>query len=491
MDFLDPKRKKAHRRRLFIGYVLMAVVVALGTMITLYLAYGYDINRKNGELIQNGIVFIDSKPQGANIYLNDKLEAERTDARMVLPAGVYTVRLEAEGYRTWERTFNLEGGQIQRLVYPFLLPNTLQITDMNQYDASPQLATQSPDRRWVLVQRPGQTYQFDVYDLNDPERDPTSVAVPITLLTGPSEDATLEVIEWSNDNRHILMRRAYGGTDEFIIFDRENTDQTVNLNTSLGIKPIKVSLRNKRPDQFYFTDGLPGVLRSADTKARTISAPLLPSVIDYKSYADDIILYATQEGAETGKADFRILDGEDDYQLKSVNQADRYVMDVARYDNEWYYAVGSAADNMVFVYTNPLPALRREIRVPLTVTAIMRIDNPRFVSFSANTQYIGVQSGNRLQALDLEDSHQYRIELSQDIPLEQKLMWMDGHRYVYVVNQQSYIVDFDGSNEETLVTTRLTNGPYFDRDYDNVFTIEGSKQDASKAALTRTVIDNR
>lgn len=489
MDFLDPKRRKSHKRRLFIGYALMAVVVAIGTMIVLYLAYGYDVNK--GELIQNGIVFVDSKPNNATVYVNDVPERSRTGTRLVLPAGVYTVRLEAEGYRTWERTFNLEGGEIERLVYPFLVPNTLVISDVQTYDATPQLATQSPDRRWVLIQRPGQTYQFDVFDLSQPERSPVQVAIPPTLLTSPSAEASLEAIEWSTNNRHVLFKRLYGDKNEFLIFDRESTGESVNLNTLFGITPAVVSLKNKRPDQIYYLDGVPGSLRSADAKARTISAPLLAAVIDYRTYSDDIIIYATQEGSETGKADFKILEGDKSYALKTVTQSDRYVMDVSRYEGEWYYAAGSAADNMMFVYKNPLSSLKQETKTPLNVTAIMRLDNPRFVSFSANTQFIGVQSGQHLLTLDLEDSHQYRTELEQEIGLEQQVKWMDGHRYVFAVNQQSYIVDFDGSNLNTLVTTRLANGPFFDRDYDNVFTIEGSKTNTTKTAFTMTIIDER
>ncbi len=117
--------------------------------------------------------------------------------------------------------------------------------------------------------------------------------------------------------------------------------------------------------------------------------------------------------------------------------------------------------------------------------------HPRFVSFSAGTQFIGLQSGNKLLTFDLEKDHQYRLDLAVPVPVEQEIKWMDGHRYIYSFEGQSYIVDFDGSNEETLVTSLLDSGPFFDRDYDNVFTFEGSKSQPDKKALTITVIDDR
>lgn len=490
MDFLDPRRKKAHRRRLFIGYVLMAVAVSLGTVIILYLAYGFDIDRKTGTLIQNGIVFVDSKPKGAKVFLNDVEHRNRTDTRMVLPAGTYNIRVEADGYRHWERTFSLSGGQIQRLVYPFLIPNTFETSDVQQYNLMPGLATQSPDRRWLLVQRPTTTYQFDVFDLNDPTKTAESIIIPPTILTEPNAAATLKVVEWSTNNRHVLFERKYDGGTEFILFDRERPAESVNINKTFGINPVVISLRNKHYDKYYYLEAVPGVLRSANLGNRTISAPLLEEVIDYKSYGDDIIIYATQKDVEPGKTDFRILEGDKSYTLKTVAESDRYVMDVSKYDNQWYYVAGSAAEGNVFVYENPLPALKGSTKTPLIVMAIMRIKNPRFVSFSANTQFIGVQSGNEILTIDLYENHQYRLTLERNILLEQQVKWMDGHRYVYTVDDQSYIVDFDGSNEQTLVTSRLRPGPFFDRDYDNVLTFEESKADGNKKALTLTIIDD-
>ncbi|MET0779823.1 MAG: PEGA domain-containing protein, partial [Candidatus Saccharimonadales bacterium] len=88
MDFLDPKKQKAHARRLTLGYALIGLVLLLGTTILLYLAYGFGID-KNGRVIQNGLVFISSQPSGADIYINGQSKGQ-TDTRVVLPAGSYT-----------------------------------------------------------------------------------------------------------------------------------------------------------------------------------------------------------------------------------------------------------------------------------------------------------------------------------------------------------------------------------------------------------------
>lgn len=491
MDFLDPRRKKAHKHRLFIGYALMAILVAIGTVAVLYLAYGFDIDRKTGSLIQNGIVFVDSKPNGAKVFLNEVGQRNNTATRMVLPAGTYNIRIERADYRHWERTFSLEGGEIERLVYPLLIPNELVTTDVNQYQLFPGISTQSPDRRWLFVQKTETTYQFDVYDLQDPEKEPANFIVPAAVLTSPETPSTLEFVEWSTDNRHVVFERKFGEKSEFLVLDREKPNESININKTFGINPVVVSLRNKHFDQIYYLDAVPGVMRLANLSNKTISTPILEQVIDYKSYGDDIVLYVTKKDVETSKAEFRILENDKTYALKKVNESDNYIMDVSKYDDKWYYVVGSSADTYSSVYENPLPSIKGDSKTPLVVLALMRIDNPRFVSFSANTQFIGIQSGSQLLTLDLEVNEQYRTNLGQNIPLDYKIKWMDGHRYIYTANQQSYIIDFDGSNEQTLVTSRAADGPFFDRDYDNVFTFEESKNDGAKKAMTMTVIHER
>jgi hypothetical protein len=115
MDFLDPKKRLAHRRRLIIGYVLMGIAILTVTYILVLITGGYGYNRKTGAIVQNGLVFVDSHPIGSKIYINGQ---DRGDApgRFVLEEGKYKVEMKREGYRTWSRDFNLDGSSIERFV---------------------------------------------------------------------------------------------------------------------------------------------------------------------------------------------------------------------------------------------------------------------------------------------------------------------------------------------------------------------------------------
>ncbi|MDQ3064831.1 MAG: PEGA domain-containing protein [bacterium] len=487
MDFLDPRRKRAHRRRLFIGYALMAVLVALGTIIVLNFANGYDFDRKTGTVIQNGIVYVDSKPGGAEIYLNDVRQGSRTDTRMALPAGAYTIRIEAEGYKKWERTFNLNGGELLRLVYPYLVPIDLTSQEVATYDTLPTFTSQSPNKRWVFIQRPGQSIQFDIYDLANASKPPVVASLPTTVITSPTLKSTVSSVDWSSDNRHLIVRRTAKGVSEYLRIDREQPQQSVNINTLLGITPVELTFRDGNPERIYFLDSIPGTLRSADIKSRSLSAPLANDVISYKSHGAEIVVYASQsKDTAEGKVDFRILENNKSYQLRAMKSSDKYVLDVSRFDDKWYYVVGTSEDGVAYVYENPLPALKQEIPSPLIVTAIMRLKQPQFVSFSESSQFIALQSGKQILTIDLFDRRQYLISLSHNIANTYQTKWMDGYRLRFVVEKQAYIIDFDGSNQQGLGVSEVAIGPFFDPDYENIYSLSVSKKTPAKSALFQT-----
>ncbi|CAN5393172.1 hypothetical protein BH10PAT3_BH10PAT3_2310 [soil metagenome] len=490
MDFLDPKRKKSHRRRLLLGYLLMAVAVAMGTLILLFSAYGFDINRKTGDVIQNGTVFVDSQPAGSNITLNGTPQGSRTASRLVLPGSQqYTISLSQAGYRDWNRTFSLEGGKIERLVYPLMLPSKLITTEAQLYASAPAISSQSPDRRWLLIEQPGQVYGFDLYDLNNPSSAPTTLTIPANILTEADKPASLNVVEWSNDNKHVLIERAFNNgvtdTHEFLMIDTTQVASSININTTLTVSPAKISLRDKKPDLLYMYDSTGGILRLGDLKNRTVSGALLSNILAYKSYGTELLLYATREGAAAGKTNLRIRENDKaTYLLKSVPDSPDYLLDIAESDGTPYYVVGSSQDDAVFVYRDPLPTLKGQSQFPLFVSAVLRITAPKFVSFSQNTKFIVAQSGNKLVLYDIEADRQYKLGLNHEIG--SKLAWMDGFRFSFVDKSISFMVDFDGSNEQAIVPSLVANGPYFAPDFKTVFSLADSKVVSGRFALTQT-----
>lgn len=488
MDFLDPKRKQANRRRLIIGYILMAIAVAMGTLVLLFTAYGFDIDRRTGNVIQNGTIFIDSQPGNSNVFLNGELQRNKTSMHVVVPGSrQYTILLQKDGYRDWARTLSLEGGRIERLTYPLLVPKNLVTTDLQLYSSAPELVSQSPDLRWLLVQQPKQISTFDLFDLDSPSDTPAILSIPVELLTDAAKSSTFSVVAWSDDNHHLLIKRVYDGKHEFLVLDTENMAKSVNLNTALGVSPSEVSFRDGKADQAYLYDSDGGVIRSADVKNRSVSSPLLTAVLAYKSLGSESILYVTANGASEGSVNVRIRENnEASYLLKNMPKDQTYLLAAEEFDGTPYFVVGSKTAEAVFVYRNPLPTLKGQVGNQVLVSAVLRQKNPQYVSFSPEQNFVVVQSATDTVVLDIENDHQYKTVLGHPIALTQKIDWLDSYHLKFVDNGNGYVIDFDGSNEQMLSSVAGTSGPFLASNFETVFNLASSVSVNGRFALTQS-----
>jgi hypothetical protein len=485
MDFLDPKRSKSHQVRLLIGYFLVAIAVALGALILLFQSYGYDIDRKSGKIIQNGLVFVSSTPDNAQIYLNGELNKATTDTKLTIPAGQYIVELKKDGYRDWRRSISLEGGSVERLTYPLLIPEELTTADVQLYAAAPYFATQSPDRRWLLVWPTPALTTVDVFDTTAIDQAPLSLAFAADLFTPSGSAHSLEVLEWSKDNRHFLVKHTYDTASEFILIDREAPNESVNLTRRLGNAVTMMSLRDKEFDQLYILEKPNGRLSIYNLNTQATQG-LLENVVDYRTRGPDFILYTSADTAATTPTTlFKLWDGTANFTLRSFPTEAKYHFDLAKNDGDWVVAFGPASGSHIYIYKNPVEQLKskEKLLVPLSV---LKIDRPASLIFSSSTAYIMAQSADKFAVYDYEADRRFYYDLKAAFSDTLSAKWMDEDRLTVNVDSRSYIFDFDGSNPQSLTPTIAGFSPYFNRDYSRVLNIGPSVIVPGRFALTET-----
>lgn len=474
MDFLDPKAKRRHRIRLFIGYGLMGTLILTASAILVFQAYGFDLDRKTGEVIQNGLVFVDSAPDQANVFFNDQLQKDKTNNRFSLPSGDYNVKLQKDGYRNWERKFSLGGGEVERFSYPLLLPNTLAPREIQNYDAAPTFVTQSPDRRWTVVNQGNSLVNFIEYDLNSPSNETEKpaarpFAVSTSLFTPAAGDHFIELVEWSTDNKHILVKHVYAGGYEFAVISRDQPLTSININRLLGQSPTAITLRDKKFDQWYLYTQQGGVLQAADTKK--IITNVLTGVIAYKTHDASTILYSilTEDGK---KQRVILLQDNSPYTIREVG-AGPTLLDIAKYDGKWRVAVGSDVEQKTYLYTDPVQVAQKQDGSPVTPDSILKTKGSMTsLSFSQNTRFIATQSGQHFEVFDAEYRQVYRFDIADAFDLGVKVSWMDGHRLTGSNEGKAFIFDFDGSNRQSLVTSLPSAPLMFNRDYTVLYTLD-------------------
>ncbi|MFH1456833.1 MAG: PEGA domain-containing protein [Patescibacteria group bacterium] len=94
-----------HRRILYIAFFIIFFISA---PIVIMLAQGYKFNWNNKSWQKTGVLFLEVKPEKANIYLNNEFYGEKTSTRVknLLP-GKYAIRVEKENYIAWNKNLTI------------------------------------------------------------------------------------------------------------------------------------------------------------------------------------------------------------------------------------------------------------------------------------------------------------------------------------------------------------------------------------------------
>ena len=488
MEFLDPANERRSRVMLFIEYGLVAIAITFASLILLYWSYGFSLNRE-GEVQQNGLVFISSDPQGASITLNGEVSTNQSNARLSLESGKYDIKVSLAGYRDWQHSVTVDGSDIQRLDYLKLIPETLKTTEVEKFDKAPLLASQSPNRRWLVIKDAITPALFSVFDFRNPES-PNIIQITLseTAFTAGDGENTWKAVEWSSDNRHVLLQHTYSiagvVATEYIVFDRTSSEQSRNLTTQLKLTADETpQFFDKQSNQFYVYNMATKVLRSTDLDGQEIVAAT-ENVIDYKTYGNDTVLYVTEKITTDGIiqrfATFK--NGEDQMQLRQLSAPTAngtYLLDVAKYSNTWYIVVGETAGRGVYVFKNPLSQKLLDDKMPKP-WRFLRRNNPTNVSFSSNARFLLVQSGQDCTVYDAENVITRQFSIDQPLqPPDANIRWMDGFHLTYTSQGKSHLIDFDKRNHQVLVPILPEYTPFFVPNNDYIFTLAPTAQGTS------------
>ncbi len=483
MDFLDPEITKRKNRYLLIGYFLFGVLIVLGTVILVYLAYGYGLG-KNGNVYQNGLIYVASTPSTANIKMNS-VSYGTTSNRIAIQSGQYILSIKKSGYRSWQRSIEVDGGSVQHFDYPFLLPNILSSTTVSSSTSLTNLSIQSLDRRWLLLLQPGSLLNFSKYDLNTkPLISPVTISIPSGILSpvvGGGD--SIKLVEWSIDNQHALLEHLMPSGNEYILFNIKTPADTINLNKTLNI-PIgleKISLWNQAYSKYYIYDPVVKSLYSeklSDTKLQTV----LNGVEAFKSYGDNIIIYASNQKVESGQIAIRLLDGTTNYNIRTFPSGSTYLLDMAQNNNNYFLIAGSTNAGKVYVYENPEQTIQQFPNQLLVPVDLLQLPGVNYVKFSADTSKILAENGTTIKTYDNFYNHNYSYILPEtiDAPMT-NVTWMDGERLIFISNKKVYFIDYDGTNQQKLVSNEPSILPNFNQDYKYLYTITQNIDSKTKA----------
>jgi hypothetical protein len=488
MEYLDPKKEFRHHLLLMVGYLCLAVAITLAALVLLYKAYGFDIG-KDGAIIQNGLTFFSSQPHPADIYVNDKLAKVKTNTRLSLPEGIYKIKMARTGYVDWQRTVQLDGGKVEHFDYPFLIPKNLISKKAADLNAAPTLVTQSPDRRWLVILPSDTITNFVVYDLKSTVKiTNATVSLPENLLDGTT-GTSMQVIDWADDNQHVLLKHLLADNKyEYILMDRNNPSNSVNLTKDNNITAPEITLKDRKFDRYYLYDPANHILQTQTIKETSPTA-VLDHVLAYKSYGSNSLLYVTDSGAPSGKVLIKLNVGSTSYNLRTLDAGANYPIDLTEYSGQLYVVITSSSLDKIYIYRDPIGQLNNKPKQALVPAQVLRVPQPTYVNFSASAQYILAESGQHFGVYDIENKTGYTFITKDSLDAPQAhASWMDGNRVTYITGGKQMIFDYDYTNQHILGPDLAQYNAAFTPTFKDVYTVAPAAADPTRVELISTAL---
>lgn len=441
------KRQKLILR--FVAYGVISVLTIITTIALLYVALGYRLG-KSGEVVRSGMLLIDSKPVSAQVRINGEEKDNATPSRFVLPAGSYQLNLRREGYRPWSKMVDLGVSAVREVYYPLLLPLEFTPRSLTKVTA-PDVISQSPDRKLIFSYSAQEENPF-LITLNGskiPEIQPLALPAGITRENGLL--GSLQPIEWSDDNRHVLTLQALSaGKKRLLSIDVGRPERSVDI-TAL--------FKNKIPTDPHFVPGTTDEFFAlqADQLNRyelpgNNTTPLLKQVKSYTIYNKNTISFA------------RLSDNEKTIEYGLLN--DNSIVIVSRgsvkvknpltsydeFDDHTYLTVGSASDTRATIYRDPLnkPILTKQL--PYAYIKLPAIES---LELSENNQFLLARSGQKVVVYNFDEALQYAFTLPKKTTT---VDWLDDwHLQMKTEENNTYLAEYDGQNNQELIDAPLGN----------------------------------
>jgi hypothetical protein len=483
MDYLDPKKKREHKIRLLVGYSLFAVAIGFATLLLVYMANGYDVDRTTGQVIQNGLIYVNTRPGGADVYLNDQKQRGTTDARLVVPAGSYKIDMKRAGYRDWSRSILLEGGSLRRLTYPRLIPEVLTTDAVTDLRSTPISSSQSIDKRWVVMTYADKPLAIDVFDTTLGTTTLKAVQIPEKLVANPT-NGQIKVLEWADDNKSFIATYTVGASVQYLLVNHDNPAESRNLSTLFIDPEFQIQFQDRKQDKFFVYKPSTQSLFTASLTGGVAVSPYVTNVLAYKTFGNDWVLYITSSGKE-GLVDARFKRGDKDIILKQIKTSDRYLLQLAKLGTAPIMAVSSTIENKAIVFNDPEKYLNDNPNISTPIaTTVLRVENPIDLRISADSSVILAYGAGGFASHEFDDDRSYNFKSSVEIDPGQELRWLDGQHFMFSSDGMQTMMDFDGSNMNALVSSVQALGSLYSEDLNSMYTFSASVAATDSVAAT-------
>ncbi|MCL2038589.1 PEGA domain-containing protein [Candidatus Saccharibacteria bacterium] len=441
--------KKAQNARIIAHEVLFALAVALFFVVLVMIALGYRLRRDSESGLpvweRTALLRVGSFPTGANIILNNTDTGRRTTLsaqRLVISAGNHTLRVDRDGYHSWQHAFTATEAEITWFDYIQLFPVD-RGGNVVQSFASTQQVWRSPIGERALVLTPATrttSPQLNILTL-------TATNANTTAINFPSEITEPDLISWSKDDSLALLCQRKSATSRSSTTDRctmldvdRGRLSTVNLPNDRSEELLDVAFVNSRT-LLVITSARAYLYDTTNTTSQKLNVHIptdnLPQRLALTT-SDATLLYFTSAPSNTASPTYHLATVNANGTFSGIYTDDApFEFAATRYLNDFVVAI--AGRSQLRIYFSSSSSLFGSIN-GLALQNEYPISTPTS-PITTNGRFIVAASG---QSVDLERLVSSQFDNNCHGSAWQKL----SNAQLYCPDtHQLMIKDFDGTNQ--------------------------------------------
>lgn len=442
---MDPEaRARRQSRRVIISEALMVLTVIATVSILGFIVSGYWVG-SDFKIERQGLLQIYSTPTGADVDVdgNPSSWLQRTNTSKTLSAGKHTITLTKDGYDSWSRTVNIAEGLLYRLHYPRLfLKERVKETAL---ESSANFVTISPDRNNMVLAN--NTTSWQLVNLDTDNIKPVDIDLSAVLpFTSRAKDASIGLFSgniksatWASDNEHLLLKIEQNGTNNWLLINVKNPNNSINLTKEFNADFTKIKILDQSASNLLVI--LDGNLHRIDASAKQISAVLISGVDTFDHYEQTIVFTAKKPDSEGYYLGLSRLGSEEIEQLKDLESPVKVVI-TKFYDDEY---IGLVDHNSIRLYTKK----DFEEKATFELSFI-----PEKIKVGASGEAIVMSTGGQVATIDMEAQELFEWNTETN-----EFGWLDSSMIYAVKDGSLNIYDFNGLNHRVLSSNVSSHFP--------------------------------
>ncbi|MBI4101657.1 MAG: PEGA domain-containing protein [Candidatus Nealsonbacteria bacterium] len=407
----------------FILFISCILLFALASPLAIFYSQGYRFDFANKKFTQTGGIFLKVFPRQADVYLDGKL-AKKTDfffgsalIENLLPKS-YQVRVEKEGYFTWEKNLEVKEKEVTEEKFITLIP------EKNNFETLSQNVDDfwvSPDgKKIILRESETQGWSVKLYDLEKNLKSRLLDEKTVSLRS-----ASLFDISFKEDSREIFLD--IGAREQEKSFSlRLDKASPVLTERKIPVPPIEAVVLEKIDDNnIYYLDNFGFVYKTdasfgGGTRQNAIPFPVKPET-EYRLDIFDNFLFLRESGDS-----YLLRNGEFEKIIENVTNLkispDKKKLAITANSEIWIFFLQDVFEQPRRSAGEKLFLLRLSQRIPDI--------------FWLNDGHLIFSAGSDIKIAEIDNRDRINVYQLAQFP-DPRFFWNESSEKIYVLSQKS------------------------------------------------------